>query len=240
MKKDFKLEQDGILIEAKFFAAGGVAFWTGTVTDGLITEKFASLDHNGAPHPFSYQLILNSRYVDSDAEIWYATCEIEHWEDAPRDEKPPVVERYLYQIEQLLLVLLDSSPDQNDPDYEHAYFARRSEEDAFTLGYLISEYQWRLLHENHAMTGKPVQKGAALGGQMSSKSKARNAIYSETRRRVSAGEKIGLVAADIVSREKLSIDPRSFERAYRRWEKSGMPYGASSGAQESRRTRLHP
>lgn len=220
MKKSFSQERDGVRIEAKLVKVGAEIWWEGTVFNGLVVEKFVAPDKDGVPDPRYYSLNAFMRIVNPDAEIWFAMCEMERWEGDAREKMPPEVGRYIARFASLLRDLFESSPDEDDPDYEPAHFARFSEESAFTLGYLIAEYQWKFQHEKDAITGKPVRKGAALGGQMSSKSKKRSALFAELRRRVSTGEKIGIVAADIVVQENLPIDPRSFERAYWRWARS--------------------
>ena len=219
MKKFFVRELDGLHIEAERSDIAGMIIWRGTASHGLVVEEFVAPDKDGAPDPAFYQLNAISRVVNSVAEVWFAMCEIERWGGDAREEMPPEIGRYLDQIEALLSDLFETSPDETDPEYEHPHFARLSEEHAFTLGYLIAEYRWKFQHEKDAMTGKPVRKGAALGGQMSSKLEKRTALYSECRRRVSEGEKIGRVAAGIVSREKLPIVPRSFEQSFNRWRR---------------------
>jgi len=89
------------------------------------------------------------------------------------------------------------------------------------LGRLIEQYRWKFTHEPSAITGVRVRESAADGGRVRSDAIAasRTPLHIEMGRRVSRGELVSKVAADIVTRDQLEIQPRSLEQSFNRWRR---------------------
>jgi len=89
------------------------------------------------------------------------------------------------------------------------------------LGRLVEQYRWKFSHEPAAITGVRVQESAERGGRIRSQviATSRTPHLAEMDRRVRSGEKVSKVAADIVARDRLEIQPRSLEQSFNRWRR---------------------